>query len=79
MMALKTLSQPGNLFCFQAELHREETKLLVLEVEKLEKQNLEVMSGLFDCRIEDLKISRYDHVTGAPRPHPRNTLCVKLL
>ncbi|XP_072036467.1 coiled-coil domain-containing protein 83-like [Amphiura filiformis] len=42
----------------EAELHRVETKQLALDVEELERQNLELMSTLFDCRIEDLKISR---------------------
>ena len=42
----------------QAELHRVETKQLGVDVEELERQNLELMSQLFDCRIEDLKISR---------------------
>ena len=42
----------------QAELHRVETKKLGVDVEELERQNLELMSQLFDCRIEDLKISR---------------------
>ncbi|XP_038058941.1 coiled-coil domain-containing protein 83-like [Patiria miniata] len=47
----------------EAELHRVETKHLVEEVEALEKENLEIMSGLFDCRIEDLKISRNFYLT----------------
>ena len=29
------------------------------EVEEIERGNLEIMADLFECKIEDLKISRY--------------------
>ncbi|XP_022094811.1 coiled-coil domain-containing protein 83-like [Acanthaster planci] len=47
----------------EAELHRVEAERLVEEVEVLEKENLEIMSRLFDCRIQDLKISRNFYLT----------------
>ncbi|PIK52791.1 putative coiled-coil domain-containing protein [Apostichopus japonicus] len=42
----------------ETDLHRQEVGHLKQTVETLEKENLEIMSGLFDCRIDDLKISR---------------------
>lgn len=42
----------------ETELHRQEVGQLRKDVEQLERDNLEIMSKLFDCRIEDLKISR---------------------
>ncbi|XP_041463628.1 coiled-coil domain-containing protein 83-like [Lytechinus variegatus] len=47
----------------ELELHTEETISLQGEVERLERENLTVMSDLFDCRIEDLKISRKFYLT----------------
>ncbi|XP_077866552.1 coiled-coil domain-containing protein 83-like [Saccoglossus kowalevskii] len=47
----------------EAVIHREETINLKELVERLEKENLEIMSELFDCRIEDLKISRNFYLT----------------
>ena len=39
-------------------MHNEEVDKLLKEVEQLEKENLEIMSELFECQVEDLKISR---------------------
>ncbi|XP_077976996.1 coiled-coil domain-containing protein 83-like [Glandiceps talaboti] len=47
----------------EAVIHREETEKLKEYVEQLEKENLQVMSGLFECRVEDLKISRNFYLT----------------
>lgn len=47
----------------ELEIHKEETILLQEEVEGLERDNLEVMGQLFDCRTEDLKISRKFYLT----------------
>ena len=43
----------------KVEIHRRETDDLMKEVEDIERGNLEIMAELFECKIEDLKISRY--------------------
>jgi hypothetical protein len=43
----------------QVEIHKREAAELRLTVENLEKDNLEIMSELFECKIEDLKVSRF--------------------
>ena len=43
----------------EVELHKEEVVELKTTVEELERINLEIMSELFECKVEDLKISRY--------------------
>ena len=48
------------LLC-QVVMHNEEVGQLLREVEQLEKNNLEIMSELFECQVEDLKISRSGH------------------
>ncbi|XP_070568528.1 coiled-coil domain-containing protein 83-like [Ptychodera flava] len=47
----------------EAVIHREETVKLKEYVEQLEKENLEIMSELFECRVDDLKISRNFYLT----------------
>lgn len=42
----------------EVNLHRNDTEALREKVEGLEKGNLEIMAELFECKIEDLKISR---------------------
>ena len=42
----------------QVEIHRRDTDDLLREVEEIERGNLEIMADLFECKIEDLKISR---------------------
>ena len=42
----------------QVLIHRRDTEDLRLEVEDIERANLEIMADLFECKIEDLKISR---------------------
>lgn len=42
----------------EVNLHRKDTVALREKVEGLEKGNLEIMAELFECKIEDLKISR---------------------
>ncbi|XP_052240713.1 coiled-coil domain-containing protein 83-like isoform X2 [Dreissena polymorpha] len=42
----------------EVEIHRRETDDLRKEVEEIERGNLEIMADLFECKIEDLKISR---------------------
>lgn len=42
----------------EVNLHRKDTEALREKVEGLEKGNLEIMAELFECKIEDLKISR---------------------
>ncbi|XP_056014461.1 coiled-coil domain-containing protein 83-like [Ostrea edulis] len=42
----------------EVNLHRKDTGALREKVEDLEKGNLEIMADLFECKIEDLKISR---------------------
>ncbi len=44
---------------FQVEIHKKEADDLMEKVEALEKANLYVMSELFECTVDDLKISRY--------------------
>ena len=44
--------------CVQVEIHRRDTDDLLREVEEIERGNLEIMADLFECKIEDLKISR---------------------
>ena len=47
-----------NDLIFQVQIHRGETSKIRLRVEDLEYTNLEMMSKLFDCTVEDLKVSR---------------------
>ncbi|KAL3881283.1 hypothetical protein ACJMK2_027738 [Sinanodonta woodiana] len=42
----------------EVEIHRRDTEDLKKDVEEMERQNLEIMADLFECKIEDLKISR---------------------
>ncbi|KAL4233870.1 hypothetical protein ACF0H5_008544 [Mactra antiquata] len=42
----------------EVEIHRRDTEDLKIEVEDIERGNLEMMADLFECKIEDLKISR---------------------
>ncbi|XP_033741617.1 coiled-coil domain-containing protein 83-like [Pecten maximus] len=42
----------------EVEIHKAESADLRKEVEELEKANLLVMADLFECKIEDLKVSR---------------------
>ncbi|XP_064628147.1 coiled-coil domain-containing protein 83-like [Lineus longissimus] len=44
-------------------IHKREYDELLSNVENLEKRNLEIMSELFDCKIDDLKISRNFYLT----------------
>jgi hypothetical protein len=64
------ITSPKNLFMnqfhifqprilLQVEIHKREAAELRLTVENLEKDNLEIMSELFECKIEDLKVSRF--------------------
>lgn len=43
---------------FQVTIHREGHADLSESVEDLEKRNLEIMSEMFDCKVEDLKFTR---------------------
>ncbi|XP_076819679.1 coiled-coil domain-containing protein 83-like [Clavelina lepadiformis] len=47
----------------EAEVHRAEEKNLRAALEVLERENLEIISNLLDCRQEDLKISRNFYLT----------------
>lgn len=47
----------------EVAIHRVETHKSHDVVEQLEKENLELMSELFDCSVEDLKISRNFYLT----------------
>ncbi|XP_013396467.1 coiled-coil domain-containing protein 83-like [Lingula anatina] len=47
----------------EVDIHDEEAGVLREAVEKLEKENLEIMSELFECRTDDLKISRQFYLT----------------
>ena len=40
------------------EIHKREADEMIETVEELERANLDVMSELFECTVEDLKISR---------------------
>ncbi|RXM29425.1 Coiled-coil domain-containing protein 83 [Acipenser ruthenus] len=42
----------------EAQFYRNEVAVMEVSVQKLEQDNLELMSQLFECRLEDLKISR---------------------
>ena len=42
----------------EVAIHRVETEKCRKVVEDLEKENLKLMSELFECSVEDLKISR---------------------
>jgi hypothetical protein len=42
----------------ETETHRKETAELFKTVEKLEEENLKILSELFECQVEDLHISR---------------------
>lgn len=41
------------------QIHKTEAADLRQEVEDLERDNLVIMADLFECKIEDLKVSRY--------------------
>lgn len=47
----------------EVEIHRRDTDDLRREVEEIERGNLEIMAELFECKIEDLKISRNFYLT----------------
>ncbi|XP_045197460.2 coiled-coil domain-containing protein 83-like isoform X3 [Mercenaria mercenaria] len=47
----------------EVQIHRRETEDLIKEVEDIERGNLEIMAELFECKIEDLKISRNFYLT----------------
>ena len=47
-----------NSILFQVAIHKREVDSLMSTVEHLEKENLQMMGELFECNIEDLKISR---------------------
>ncbi|XP_071138023.1 coiled-coil domain-containing protein 83-like isoform X1 [Mytilus edulis] len=47
----------------EVEIHKREAEELRQVVENLEKDNLEIMSELFECKIEDLKVSRNFYLT----------------
>lgn len=47
----------------EVDIHRRETDDMIREVEEMEKGNLEIMAELFECKIEDLKISRNFYLT----------------
>ena len=49
----------------QVNIHRREVEDMLKEVEKVEHENLQAMSELFECHVDDLKISRCvsDHVS----------------
>ncbi|XP_062603942.1 coiled-coil domain-containing protein 83-like [Saccostrea cucullata] len=49
----------------EVNIHRQDTSVLREKVEDLEKGNLEIMADLFECKIEDLKISRKFFLTHA--------------
>ena len=42
----------------QVAIHKREVDNLMSTVEELERENLLMMSELFECNVEDLKISR---------------------
>ena len=41
-------------------MHRLETSQLQQKVEELERANLEVMSQLLDCKVQGVKVSRFE-------------------
>ena len=41
------------------EIHKKEAAELMTVVDAMEKENLEMMGELFECHVDDLKISRY--------------------
>lgn len=43
---------------FQVAIHQREVDELLRQVDQLEKENLAIMSELFECSVDDLKISR---------------------
>ena len=47
-----------NDWIFQVQIHRRETAKIRERVEDLERTNVEMMSNLFECTVEDLKVSR---------------------
>ncbi|XP_041089021.1 coiled-coil domain-containing protein 83 isoform X3 [Polyodon spathula] len=49
----------------EAQFYRNEVAVMEVSVQKLEQDNLELMSQLFECRLEDLKISRKVFLTQA--------------
>ena len=44
----------------EVDIHGGEVTEMMKVVEGLEKENLAIMSELFECHVDDLKISRYD-------------------
>ena len=48
----------------QVSIHRQAHAELNTTVEELEKQNLDIMTELFDCKVEDLKFTRYSELVG---------------
>ena len=55
---LRKSTHDDSLALFQMKLHGKETDDLLTEVENLEKENLELLSELFQCQVEDLQVSR---------------------
>ena len=43
----------------QVDIHRREVAGMLTEVESVEHSNVEVMAQLFECTVDDLKVSRY--------------------
>ena len=43
----------------EVDIHSGEVSEMMAIVEELEKENLTIMSELFECHVDDLKISRY--------------------
>lgn len=49
----------ASLVCVhQVKKYEEQCDLILVEVEKIERENLELMGGLFECNVEDLKVTR---------------------
>lgn len=47
----------------EVQIHRKETAKIRERVEDLERTNLDMMSNLFECKVEDLKVSRNFYLT----------------
>lgn len=47
----------------EVQIHRKDTSKIRERVEDLERNNLEMMSHLFECTVEDLKVSRNFYLT----------------
>ena len=42
----------------KVQRYEEQCELILSEVETIERENLELMSELFECNVEDLKVTR---------------------